>query len=121
MKLKEAVTKAVIDAINQIFSEYSFTTDNDPIIDVEADTDSVIIDTTLSDYSYNVVDNIKSYLWNKADDDAGFVTMKQIQSALKIKGLKCSQICSICDTLAYPVYAGRTDYCYSSYAVKVNF
>ena len=104
---------------NGTFFEYSFISNSAPIIDVEADTDS-IIDTTLSDYSYNVVDNIKSYLWNKADDDAGFVTMKQIQSALKVNGLKCSQIYTICNTLGYPMYAGPTDYCYSSYSVRVN-
>ena len=60
---------------------------------------------------------VQSYLHNKFDDGAESVTMKQIQSAIKIRGITCGMLTRICINLGYDMYAGNTDYCYSTYYI----
>jgi YesN/AraC family two-component response regulator len=102
----------IIATINQIEN----CNNNSSVVDVVAT--PIHTPTTLD--PNHIKSMVNEYINNKFDDGAESVTMKQIQSAIKIRGITCGMLTRICVSLGYDMYAGPTDYCYSSYFVRVN-
>ncbi len=82
-----------------------------PAPDAAADSD-VSADEDVSTDDSPVAVRVRAYL-----DNVGSATLKQVQSTLKVNGLTCKDLATLCDELGYTVTPG-TEGCFSTYTVE---
>jgi hypothetical protein len=132
---RELDTLGFIGRVNNgTFFEYSFSNNNDTVVDVPvtpmeearilvdvpvpATPVQIQSDTSDLDDCITIHRRVNAFISKYASSYTSFpITMKRIQSALKIPNITCAMYSFICRDLGYQVYAGNKDYCYSTYFV----